>query len=195
MVRSRERGRTNRPLLLMARNLRSNLTGGDLRSLGKSDQAVEAVARNPTRFAELFGNLFDSDRRVRMRAADAVEKVTRDRPGLLHLWKRALLEQISALEEKEVRWHVAQMLPRLKLTAAEESAAVRILIGYLDDESSIVKTCAMQALADFAAADRRLRSEIVPLIEQLTVTGTPAMRARGRKLMKRLVPQQTVQDG
>ena len=179
----------------MARNLRSNLTGGDLRSLGKSDQAVEAVARNPTRFAELFGNLFDSDRRVRMRAADAVEKVTRDRPGLLHLWKRALLEQISALEEKEVRWHVAQMLPRLKLTAAEESAAVRILIGYLDDESSIVKTCAMQALADFAAADRRLRSEIVPLIEQLTVTGTPAMRARGRKLMKRLVPQQTVQDG
>jgi hypothetical protein len=121
-----------------------------------------------------------------MRAADAVEKSTRQRPDLLRPWKRALLEQVSLLQEKEVRWHVAQLIPRLSLTAQEQERAVRILLGYLDDGSSIVKTLSMQALADLSRHDARLRAQVQPLIERLTRTGTPAMRSRGRKLLKQL---------
>jgi hypothetical protein len=48
----------------------------------------------------------------------------------------------------------------------------------------IVKTCAMQALADLAFTDAKLKSQIRPLLEELTQIGTPAMRARGRKLLR-----------
>jgi hypothetical protein len=44
----------------------------------------------------------------------------------------------------------------------------------------------MQALADLAATDPRLKSQIKPLLEELTQIGTPAMRARGRKILRNL---------
>jgi len=47
-----------------------------------------------------------------MRAADAIEKVTRDRPELLQPWKQQLLGTVSALEDKELRWHAGHEEPR-----------------------------------------------------------------------------------
>ncbi len=164
----------------------SILRGGDRRSLGKSAEAVRRVTKTPALFADLIAGLLDPDPVVRVRAADAVEKITRAHPELLQPWKRPLLETAAELPDKEVRWHVAQMLPRLKLTFIQQDRAVQILMGYLADESSIVKTCAMQALADLTALDERLLPQVRPLIEQLTRTGTPAMRARGRKLLQTL---------
>lgn len=163
-----------------------SLKGGDLRSIARSGDAVTAVLKNPALFAELMACMLDGDRLVRMRAADAVEKVTRIHPEWLAPWKGALLGDISALEEKEVRWHVAQLLPRLGLTSSERAIAVGILLGYLNDPSSIVKTFSMQALADLAEEDEPLRDDVLPLIERLTLTGTPAMKSRGRKLLKQL---------
>ncbi len=163
-----------------------NLKGGDLRSIGGSGDAVRAVLKNPALFSDLMAGLLDSDRLVRMRAADAVEKATRTHPEWLQPWKRALLDTISTLEDKELRWHVAQLLPRLRLTSAEKAAAVRILMGYLEDKSSIVKTFSMQALADLAVQSEKLLEQVTPLIQRLTRTGTPAMKSRGRKLLKQL---------
>jgi hypothetical protein len=166
------------------KHILQKLKGGDRRSIGKSGEAVRDVSRNPVLFADLFEGLFDVNPLVRMRAADAVEKITRERPELLQPWKRPLLETVSTLQEKEVRWHVAQMLPRLRLTSGEHEAAVQILMGYLADGSSIVRTFSMQALADLAMRDELLLAKVVPLIERLTQSGTPAMRSRGRKLLK-----------
>jgi hypothetical protein len=81
---------------------------------------------------------------------------------------------------------VAQMLPRLRLTARERDDATAILFDYLEDKSSIVRTFAMQALGELAMQDRRLRSGVIPLLERLTEGGTPAMRSRGRELLKLL---------
>jgi HEAT repeat protein len=170
----------------MMNDILAKLKGGDRRSIGRSKEAVKDIANTPALFADLFAGLFDADPLVRMRAADAVEKSTRNSPELLRPWKRALLEQVYILQEKEVRWHVAQLIPRLSLNPGEQEKAVQILMGYLDDESSIVRTFSMQALADLALRDGRLRSQVTPLIERLTRTGTPAMRSRGRKLLKQL---------
>ncbi len=162
------------------------LRGGDRRSIGKSAKIAAAVSKTPALFAELFEGLFDADPLIRMRAADAIEKVTRRHPELLQPRKRSLLQAVSAVQQKEVRWHVVQMLPRLTLTAEERRKAVRILIGYLADASSIVKTSSMQALVDLSELDARLRPRIRSLVELLTRTGTPAMRSRGRKLLRNL---------
>jgi len=163
-----------------------NLKGGDLRSIGKSGDAVTAVLRNPALFSYLIAGMLDGDRLVRMRAADAVEKATRMHPEWLQPWKGALLGDISTQEDKELRWHVAQLLPRLRLTSADKAKALSILLGYLKDQSSIVKTFSMQALADLAKQDEQLLDQVLPLIERFTRTGTPAMKSRGRKLLKQL---------
>ena len=172
--------------IVLKRGIADRLKGGDRRSIGNSDEIAAEVANTPAIFPDLFECLFNTDPVIRMRAADAVEKVTRDNPHLLQPWKRPLLETISASEDKEIRWHVAQMLPRLTLAHRERETAVQVLMGYLSDESSIVKTLSMQGLADLAAHDEQLRAQITPLIERLTKTDTAAMRSRGRKLLKQL---------
>ncbi len=67
------------------------------------------------------------------------------------------------------------------------ATVVEILYRYIEDKSRIVKTFAMQALADFAERDRALRLRVLPLLDDLTRTGSPAMRSRGRRLVARLL--------
>ncbi|HYL46532.1 MAG TPA: hypothetical protein VEU52_05870 [Candidatus Limnocylindrales bacterium] len=129
-----------------------------------------------------------TDRLVRLRAADAIEKITVKNPTLLQPYKRQLLEVAGRTDEKEVRWHMAQILPRLEFSARHRAAAMDILFEYLRDTSSIVKTFAMQAIADLAAEDKVLAAKVLPMIQELNEIGTPAMRARGRKILRHLNP-------
>jgi hypothetical protein len=56
----------------------------------------------------------------------------------------------------------------------------------LNDRSSIVKTFAIQSLADIARDDASMRPEVRALVETHMRSVTAAMRARCRKLMKQL---------
>jgi hypothetical protein len=170
--------------------LRAKLSGGIRTSLGRTNEVVAEVLADPAQFAALMACLAedesDSDAVLNMRAADAIEKISRTRRDLLEPHKLGLLGIAGGNDQIDVRWHMAQILPRLALTARERAVALDILFDYLRDRSSIVKTHAMQALADFAANDRNLRAKVLPLLEELTQIGTPAMRARGRKLLRHL---------
>src|SRR5690242_12000583 len=67
------------------------LEGGDRRSVGRADEVAALVSRNPKLFPRLFAGLWSDDPVVRMRAADAAEKVTRTAPKLLQPYKAELL--------------------------------------------------------------------------------------------------------
>ena len=161
------------------------LQGGDRRSIGKSNQVVARVLRRPGFLLQLIECLRSDDPIVRMRAADAAEKISVKRPDLLASFQSRLLGLAEESIQPELRWHLALMLPRLPLTRAERNRAVHVLRRYLADRSSIVKTFALQGLSDFANGDVVLEAEVVGLLERACRTGTPAMKARGRKLLKR----------
>ena len=118
-----------------------------------------------------------------MRASDALEKITQDYPAWLIPFKKKLLTDIALINQKEVRWHLAQILPRLNLSKKERQMVYDLMQSYLNDESSIVKTCAMQALVDIALQDcsyiNQIRSQVIRLMKH----GSPAMKSRGRKLL------------
>jgi len=165
------------------KNVTNRLRGGDRRSIGRSDEIARQMSTSSKLFAQVFSELSHSDPVIRMRAADAIEKASALNPKLIQPYKREILNTIAAIPQQEVRWHVAQIIPRLQLTPKERDHAVSILFDYLEDKSRIVKTFAMQALADLAQGDPRLRKRALPVIEFLTASGSPAMRARGRKLV------------
>jgi hypothetical protein len=130
--------------------------------------------------------LWDSDPLVRMRAADAAEKVSLLKPNLLKPFKARLFRLLDEATQQELRWHLAQMIPRLHLSKMDRERAAAVFRRYLDDQSSIVKTSAMQAMADIASIDDRFMPEVKALLTGFTTTGTAAMRARGRKLLHQL---------
>lgn len=78
------------------------------------------------------------------------------------------------------------MAPRLALNAKELTLAAAALKNYLGDRSSIVRTCALQALSDLAEQSPERVSEVTELLHQAARTGTAAMKARSRKLLLRL---------
>jgi hypothetical protein len=162
------------------------LEGGDRRSVGRVDEVIAQVLDDPSLFDPLFEGMLSDNPLVRMRSADAIEKISAEHPYLLHAHKSRLLHEVAQSEQQEVRWHVAQMLSRLDLNGEEREAAVGILLHYLEDDSKIVKTFSMQALADLAQTDASLRPRVVPLLQRLTETGSPAMKSRGSKLLQML---------
>jgi hypothetical protein len=162
------------------------LRGGDQRSIGKANQAAKLTLSEPKRFSELIECLWDEDPVIRMRAADAAEKVTVTRPELLKPHKQELLGLLAEAEQIELRWHLAIMVPRLALTSPERQRAAALLERYLEDRSAIVKTFALQGLADLARQDSSLRELAKQAVEESLRTGTAAMKARARKLLKQL---------
>jgi hypothetical protein len=170
----------------MARSILSLLQGGDRRQIGRSDQVAAMVSKSPKLFRELIAGLWSEDPVVRMRAADAAEKVTRGNPEFLAPHKKELLGLMVEAEQQELRWHLAAIVPRLGLNAKERNVAVTSLNRYLEDRSSIVKTLALQGLADLAQDDRMIRPRVIELLREATRSGTPAMKARSRKLLLRL---------
>ena len=168
-------------------NIIKLLSGKDQRSIAAVDDVVHQVIENPQRFSELFQLLYHDDSVLRMRAADAIEKISRNHPNYLHTYKQPLLNEIANIDQQEVRWHLAQIFPRLILTAREKKKVVDLLLNqFLADKSKIVKTFTMQALAEFANDDAEQRKKILPILKTLTKTGSPAMQSRGKKLLKRL---------
>lgn len=172
------------------KNIADLLAGGDRRSLGRADLVAAMVAENPRLFPELIAGLWSEDRLVRMRAADAAEKITRKNPELLHQRKEEMLGLMAEAVEPELRWHLALMVSRLPLSIRERPVAASLLVEYLKDHSSIVRTFALQGLAELAlkSDDADLRFQVTEILRQAVRGGTPAMKARSRKLLKQMEP-------
>ena len=163
------------------------LAGGDRRSIGRANEVAALALAGTLDFGAVCAAMFDEDPVVRMRAADAVEKVSVERPAWPRPFKAEFLAGLPDFRLPEMRWHAAQTLPRLDLTAGErDTRAVPVLLDYLRDESRLVQTCALQALADFALADPSLRPRVIGLLEEALRAGPPAARARSRRLLAQL---------
>ena len=167
-------------------DLLSRLRGGDRRSIGQVSKVVAAARKNPSLFKDLVDGLFDEDPVVRMRAADAMEKISADDPQTLQPFKTQLICLAQQTKQQELRWHMAQMIPRLKLTAKETAAVTDIFFDFLNDKSKIVVTFAMQALADLAFKKGEASGRLFGAIENLVRTGSPAIQSRGKKLLPEL---------
>jgi hypothetical protein len=131
------------------------------------------------------------DRLIAMRASDALEKASQERPEMLAPHTRQLLVLAGATRQQEVRWHLAQILPRLPLDAAEADAAARLLEIYLSDKSQIVRVFSLQALTDLSDARPAQREHVVALLRAHLETGGPAVRSRCRRLLAELTGERT----
>ena len=156
---------------------------GDLRTTGKSEEVVKLALSNPSIFKDVVNAILSDDPGIRMRASDAAEKITHIHSEWLHQYKKLFLDKISKINQQEVRWHTAQMLPRLQLTKTERKKVFALLLTYLEDNSRIVKTSAMQALADIAILDNAYLDQVQRILSSLIKKGSPAMKTRGKRLL------------
>ena len=75
----------------MVNDILKKLSGGDRRSIGRASEVVADVLDDPTLFEVVFCAMLSDDPVIRMRSADAVEKITASRPEYLQPYKTKLI--------------------------------------------------------------------------------------------------------
>lgn len=164
----------------------SYLEGGDLRSIADVAQLIPLI-QNQSDFDALFKYLYSSDRLLVMRASDAIEKITVRKPELLTNYKTNIIQLLYTASDKELKWHLALMVSRLKLSEKELIEVWDALTNWAKDkgESKIVRVNSIQALFDLTkqCAEREMEFEIIS--NQIISENIPSINARLKKLNKK----------
>ena len=124
-----------------------------------------------------------------MRTVDVVEKITREHPEYLKPHKSHILSLFETAEEKELKWHLAQLISRVELNEAEIGKIWEILTGWAVDpkESRIVRTNAMHALFNLLSQYPELNQDFLLTVRHIEKENIPSINARLRilKILKR----------
>lgn len=164
-------------------NWASYLKGGDLRSIGKVENLIPLV-QNQATFDKLFKYLHSGDRLVVMRAADAIDKVTVNKPEFLSKHKKNIVQFLSTATDKEFKWHLALLIPRLILSDKELEETWDKLSKWAKDkeESKIVRVNSLQSLFNLARQHTEYEGEFQLISEQIKSENIPSITARLKKL-------------
>lgn len=168
------------PLLEMLRE-------GDLRTTGRADEAAALALSDPRLVEDLFAGLTADHPGVRMRSADALQKVCATHPALLQPHAERLVAAARAASQQEVQWHAAQMLAAVDLTPEQALEAASILEGWFHgSKSSIVRTFSLQAVADLSNHHPALRPLALSLVEEGLTAPAHSVLSRARKIKKQM---------
>jgi hypothetical protein len=172
------------------------LSGGDLRSDGASNQAVDFVKANLGMVGDLVQALSSSNEVVRGRAADALEKVARSHPGELIEYLPTFIYSAQEDQVAMVRWHMAMLLGHLCLFPERIPHIERTLLRLLHDPSTFVQSWAITSLCILAKQYPELTPAIVNEIAPLTKVERVALRTRAKKALQALTdPNASLPDG
>lgn len=172
------------------------LTGGDLRSDGLASEVASVVRDHPELVDDLLKGLDASDDVVRARTADALEKLTRDKPEYLlteisHLIQLAQRDRIPM-----VRWHAAMSLTNLLALNQQVNQIATTLLGLLQDKSPFVKSWAIAGLCVLGRRYPRKQKRILERLTHLQQDPSIAIRHRTATAIRLLInPQLSLPAG
>ncbi len=159
------------------------LKGGDLRSIGKANEVVSSV-NSQEDFDELFSGMTNPDRKVVMRTADAVEKITVHHSDYLQKHKKDVLAFCRTATDIELKWHLALIVSRVKLTETEFGKTWTTLTGWATDrkESKIVRVNSIQGLYNLLQQRPELLQDFNLTLSAVEKENIASINARIRKI-------------
>jgi len=142
------------------------MEGGHANSLGRVNEVIKIVLGDKSRLDELYGCLFEEDTWVRMRAADALEKICREQPDWLLPYIDKFQAELASTTQPSIQWHMAQIYEQVELTDKQRERAVEWLEARLStkDADWIVAANAMDALVGFTRSGHFPAQRMVELL-------------------------------
>lgn len=126
---------------------------GHMNSLGRVNDVIVQVLSDSFRLEELYRTMFDDDAWVRMRAADAFEKICREHPEWIAPYIDRIQKELSMSTQASIQWHIAEIYCQVELNENQKAQAISWLKNLLSsvDVDWIVAANSMKALAYFAS--------------------------------------------
>ncbi|MFT8425145.1 MAG: hypothetical protein ABF682_02455 [Liquorilactobacillus sp.] len=168
----------------MGKSLREKLSGGDLRSIGEANLVIGDI-KNQSEFDILFQYLYDNERLIVMRAADAIEKISLTHSEYLYSHKIDIINLCSSATDIELKWHLALLISRPSLLVSEQTIAFNILKKWAINpkESRIVRVNAIQSLYELSKQNSSFKTGFSSIINIVQEENIASIDARIRKIL------------
>ena len=167
----------------MTKDFTEFLAGNDLRSLGKNSE-IFALIKDQKSFDKLFGHLYNNDRAIVMKTIDLIEKITLEHKEYLQKYKLEIIKLCEEVKNIELKWHLAQLLARLKYTNDEIKIVKKILEKWVQDkkESKIVRVNSLQSLYELEKIYKNNQNDFIEIVNIIKQENIASVNARIKKL-------------
>jgi len=167
----------------MQKDFTELLAGNDLRSLGKSSEIITLI-NDQNSFDKLFAYLYMSNRAIVMKSIDLIEKITLDHKEYLQKHKLEILNMSNEAKNIELKWHLAQIIVRIKYTYNEVKIVWKILEKWILDkrESKIVRVYSLQSLYEIVKNNNKYQNSLVKIVNIIREENVPSINTRIKKL-------------
>lgn len=162
--------------------------GGHANSLGRVNEVIEIVLDDGSRLEELYACMFHEDAWVRMRAADAIEKVCRQHPDWLKSYIDRIASELSGSTQPSIQWHLAEIYRQVDLTEAQKTFAINWLKNLIStvEVDWIVAANTMTTLLKFTKDGSFSRTEMFSLLKVQQEHKSNAVKKRATRLLGEL---------
>ena len=128
--------------------------------------------------------MHDNDRAIVMKTIDLIEKITLTNKEYLENHKSEIINLCKESENIELKWHLAQLLERLRYTNEEIKIVKKILEEWILDkkESKIVRVNSLQSLYELIKTNKEYQKEFIDIVEKIKKENIASINARIKKL-------------
>ncbi|MBL7996436.1 hypothetical protein JNM05_13800 [bacterium] len=125
---------------------------------------------------------------MKMRAADIIEKISLHNPQYLTRHKKEIIDLCNAAKDKELKWHLALLIPRLHLHTKEFDNAWNTLTKWAKDKtnSRIVRVNSIQGLFEMIKQKNKLEKDFHLTLSEVEIENIPSINARIRNIRKQI---------
>jgi len=165
------------------RRLRS---GGDRRSIAKSNRVRQLIDQKPSLVADLAALTADQDWLVTQRALDLLEKLAHDHPEWIAPHKTIFVGPLAESDKWEIRLQIVRALPLFRWSPAQARRVEEILLENVAFPQIFVRAWALDGLATLAEQRAALAPIVRKHLRDFEASPSKALQARAKHIRARL---------
>ena len=166
--------------------IRRLLTGGDRRSIAKSDRVRSLIENDPSQVAALVALTADEDWLVTQRSLDLLEKLAQVHPEWIAPHKKVFIGSLAASDKWEIRLQIVRALPLFQWSSTQSRRVEQILLDNVVFPQTFVRAWALDGLATLAERRKALMPIVRRHLRDFEHSPSKALQARARHIRARL---------
>lgn len=159
------------------------LSGGKITSIGSADEVIEMIKENPKVLGEVFPLFLDQDPVVAMRSSYVFMKLSKSDRDLILPFKSLIINNLGKYIQKEVRWHIPQILLVMDLSDQEKEKSYNTLMNWAEGkDGNIVVYYSLEAAFNIAKGNHSLLANFIPRLKKINKTDAKIVKNRCKKI-------------
>ena len=160
-----------------------------LRSKDQVEKLIRWIGTDTRRFAQLMKLFLHGDQDVSRRSAWVVGHCCERNPKLAGPWLKTMIKKMQEPNiHSAIQRNVMRTLQYVEIPRSLKGTVANLCFNFISDPKTAIapQAFAMTVISNIAKKEPNLMKELQVLVHQMHPYGTPAFRARAKKIFKDL---------